>query len=176
MSKKGIPIDQVDAFFERIKAEYARRLYCLCEIYFPYDRARREALYNDVLYRIWCGLPTFRQGSNLDAWLFCLAANTAADHRRRGRWRQIFRPLTPAVEQMAAEDDSDQQMLDELYRLIDSLEERDRRLTYLYLDKVPQSQIAEMLGMSVANVSTRIQRIKNKLKEMHDERERKGLY
>ena len=172
MSKKRLSETEVDALFERIRSEYGRRLYCLCDLYFHYDRSLCDDVYNDVLYRLWRGLRSFHRGTNLEAWLFTVAANTLADRQRRRKWQTLVRPLSPADERIALDDDDpERQMLDELYCLIEHLGETDRRLVYLYLDEVPQSRIAQIMGLSTANVSTRIKRIKDKLKKMHDEQE-----
>lgn len=171
MSKHKVRISGVDALFKRVMAEHEGWLYRLCEACYPFDRPRRDALYNDVLYRVWRGLHSVRVSDDLGAWLFTVAANTAAEHRRRRKWQTLVRPLHPADEHIALDDDPVRQMLDELYCLIEHLGETDRRLVYLYLDEVPQGRIAELMGLSEANVSTRIKRIKDKLKKMHDEQE-----
>lgn len=56
-------------------------------------------------------------------------------------------------------------MLAELYQLIDKLDTDDRTLAYLYIDDLPQVRIAEIMNLSETNVSTRINRIKDKLKD-----------
>ena len=42
----------------------------------------------------------------------------------------------------------------------------DRQIILLYLEDVPQTEIAEITGLSQANVSTRVHRIKARLTEM----------
>ena len=48
---------------------------------------------------------------------------------------------------------------------IGKLLELDRALMLLYLEEKKQTEIAEILGLSVANVSTKVGRVKEKLKK-----------
>ncbi len=52
-----------------------------------------------------------------------------------------------------------------LQQLISRLDEMSRALVVLYLEGYSHAEIAEILGISVTNVGTRINRIKNRLKE-----------
>ena len=52
-----------------------------------------------------------------------------------------------------------------LYKLINQLDELNRILIILYLDGYSQDEIAEILGISSSNVSTKISRIKQKLQQ-----------
>ena len=58
-----------------------------------------------------------------------------------------------------------EQNLTLLQNFIDELPELEKALMLLYLDEKPQKEIAEILGLSETNISTKITRIKNKLKQ-----------
>ena len=60
-------------------------------------------------------------------------------------------------------------MLEVLYSLINRLPERDRQIIRLYLDDFSHADIAAQTGLSVTNIATRINRIKNKLIKMYNE-------
>ena len=67
-----------------------------------------------------------------------------------------------------ASDDRYQQ----LYDLIDRLDnDDDRKILYLYLDKLPLSQIAQILGTSTAAVKQKLYRIRIQLKKLKDQEE-----
>jgi RNA polymerase sigma-70 factor (ECF subfamily) len=55
-------------------------------------------------------------------------------------------------------------------RWIGDLGELDKALVLLYLDGNDHASIAEVLGISVSNVGTKLQRIKNKLRAECDRR------
>lgn len=52
-----------------------------------------------------------------------------------------------------------------LYRFIRELNELDRALILLYLEERSQQEIGEILGMTPSNVSTKVARIKEKLRK-----------
>lgn len=155
-----------EALLRRLVEEYGKKLYHLCKVFYPYDRQLRDQLYSDAVYRLWRSLGRLDPDADPWPWIFRLTTRAAASLRRRSRLTAAFRHITPADADIPLTDDAD--MLDELYRLIDKLEPADRALIHLYLDRVPQGHIAEFIGLSEANVSTRIDRIKKKLKKMHN--------
>ena len=56
-----------------------------------------------------------------------------------------------------------------MYELIAQLNQEDQALIFLYLDEKSHTEMAEILGISVTNVGTKIQRIKQKLKKLNNE-------
>jgi RNA polymerase sigma factor (sigma-70 family) len=59
---------------------------------------------------------------------------------------------------------ADERQLNLLEQFISELKEIDKALMVLYLEDKSHAEIAEILGMSVSNVGTKIGRIKDKLK------------
>ena len=57
----------------------------------------------------------------------------------------------------------------DLYRLIQLLEQDEQALVFLYLENKSHKEIAEIMGISVSNVGTKIQRIKLKLRRLNNE-------
>ena len=58
-----------------------------------------------------------------------------------------------------------EQQLNLLEQFISELKEIDKALMILYLEDKSHAEIAEILGMSVSNVGTKIGRIKDKLEK-----------
>ena len=56
--------------------------------------------------------------------------------------------------------------LAQMYRLINKLGVLDKALILLWLDNMSYADIAGIMGLSVSNVSVKLMRIKEKLKEM----------
>ena len=156
------------ALYAAIQEQYSQQLYHFCRVCYPDDKYRCDSLYSDLFYHIWKGLATFRHESTLSTWLYRVARNTARNDRFRQRHTLTFRRLEAGDLDIADTTDTDPQ-LDELYSLIRRLDFDDRHLVYLYLQQLPQHEIARILDISTTNVSTRINRIKKKLKKMHDE-------
>ena len=61
----------------------------------------------------------------------------------------------------------DNDLLKELYALINRLQKVERALVLLYLEDKSYKEIAEISGLSVTNVATKLSRIKEKLRTMN---------
>jgi RNA polymerase sigma-70 factor (ECF subfamily) len=61
--------------------------------------------------------------------------------------------------------DEKEEALGRLEKFIRELNELDRALMILYLEEKNQNEIAEIVGITVSNVSTKIGRIKEKLRQ-----------
>jgi len=68
-----------------------------------------------------------------------------------------------------AEIPSSSEDIKELYRLIARLSKLDRALVLLYLEEKSYKEMAEISGLTVSNVATKLSRIKEKLKEMSNQ-------
>ena len=67
------------------------------------------------------------------------------------------------------EDDETQAMLRQLYRMINRLGQLEKSIILLYLEEKSYEEIAEITGLTITNVATKLNRIKDKLKKMNKE-------
>jgi RNA polymerase sigma-70 factor (ECF subfamily) len=104
--------------------------------------------------------------------MYRVAHNTASRHVSRAvrnpkatasdtQLRKQAAP-NPGPEEAVAQADARARLQD----CIGQLRTLDREIILLYLEDLPQTEIAEVTGLSQANISTRIHRIKGQLKEM----------
>lgn len=70
---------------------------------------------------------------------------------------------------MTEENDPLQEMLRQLYRMINQLGQLDKSIILLYLEDKSYDEISEITGLTVTNVATKLSRIKDKLKKMKKE-------
>ena len=100
------------------------------------------------------------------SWLFAIARNAALDELRR---RKRTAPLE--VEPVAQEDDLDRALRRAAVRTaLAELPARDRELVALKFHAgLDNSELAEVLGVSVSNAGTRLHRALTKLREILDD-------
>lgn len=67
------------------------------------------------------------------------------------------------------ETDETQAMLRQLYRMINRLGQLEKSIILLYLEEKSYEEIAEITGLTLTNVATKLSRIKDKLKRMNKE-------
>ncbi len=142
--------------------QYNRIIYKVSSFYID-EKTGLEDMYQEVVLNLWKAYPSFRGESIYSTWIYRVALNTCVSYYRKEKRRPFFVNITQAV----AEDDSeDSDVVKELYTLINRLGKMERALVLLYLEDRPQKEIAEIMGISVTNVSTKLVRVKEKLKQM----------
>lgn len=66
----------------------------------------------------------------------------------------------------AIEDDQDKEQIEKLYSGIKRLKESDRAIILLYLEDKSYKEMSDILGITVSNVGVKVNRLKEKLKEI----------
>ena len=103
-------------------------------------------------------------GRNVPGWLYCIAAQTASDHRRRAWFRRLFLRAPVSVLEKLAVDAPDplqsceaSQAQAELHALLARLKEAHRVAFWLFeIEGYTIQEAAALLGVSEAAVSMRI--------------------
>ena len=119
-------------------------------------------MYQEIVYNLWKAFPAFRGGSKVSTWVYHVALNTAVSQSRRAAMLPPFIKLDEAHLDDLAEECRDE-LVEQLYELIDMLDVNDKRLIFMYLDKLPVHIISKEMNLSEFAVRQRIRRIKLKL-------------
>lgn len=143
---------------------HERIIYKVVSFYADIDQSIND-LYQEVILNLWKSYPSFRGESKLSTWIYRIALNTCITFFRRSKRRPSHTDLVSDI----AEVPDNNEEITELYNLINRLGKIEKALVLLYLDERPYKEIAEITGMTVTNVSTKISRIKEKLKKMSNE-------
>ncbi len=123
-----------------------------------------EDVVQDVFLNVYRSLPSFRGDAKVSTWLSRLATNVTRMYLRRGRSRPRFADVEvpEAPRESAPPDGPDVQVekaerVRALYRLLETLSEKKREVLVLHdLEGVPAKEIAEMAGIPVHTVRTRL--------------------
>lgn len=156
-----------EAEFDRIIYEHQGIIWKVCKIYFRNAEDQKD-LFQDVLLKLWKGRLSFQGASKISTWIYRVSLNQAIDKSRRSRLKTL--ELTPALSQKRMEPDSAQGSiydLEALYLAIDRLNPVEKALTLLYLEQKPYREISEIIGISEKNVSVKLVRIKERLKDLY---------
>lgn len=152
--------------FLSVIKEYERVIYKVCYLYTSRNATLND-LYQDVVLNLWRAYPKFRGECKISTWIYRIALNTCISFIRKEKNVPEVVTLTPyESEWMTEEQDSFQLMLKELYYLIGQLGQLDKSIILLYLEEKSYEEISEMTGLTVTNVATKLNRIKEKLRKM----------
>lgn len=127
----------------------------------------RAELVQEIVAQLWRAWPGYDPGRAFSTWMYRIALNVAIGSLRSHTRHEAPLALDEQLEiadPNPADPERDQQVR-ALHRFIAALAPLDRALILLYLDERPQREIAEVLGLSESNVSTKIGRLKLRLRD-----------
>src|SRR5262245_50587859 len=152
-----------DRRYSEVAGEYGAALERLARAY-ERDADKRKDLLQEIHLALWRSLARFDGRCSVRTWVYRVAHNVATSHVIRPRTRALTLVASADLESIAdavdREDRLDRRLtLEKLYELIGNLRPIDRQVMLLYLEDVDAAAIAEITGLTAANVATRIHRI-----------------
>jgi len=125
----------------------------------------KKDLFQDIISNLWIAYPGFQNRSKVSTWVYRISLNTAItwfrDYSKQSK-RIEYTDLIPHLSN--EEDNTIDELYDQLYSAINSLGKIDKAIILLLLDECSYEEIAEIIGISKTNVATKISRIKMKLR------------
>ena len=146
---------------------YERVIYKVCYMYTTPNTPLHD-LYQEVVRNLWQAFGKFRHECKPSTWIYRIALNTCISFIRKEKNIPEIITLTQAADHME-ETDETQAMLRQLYRMINRLGQLEKSIILLYLDERSYEEISEITGLTVTNVATKLNRIKDKLRKMNKE-------
>lgn len=122
----------------------------------------RQDLVQEIKLQVWRSHPSLNPELSPTTWMYRVALNTAISWRRKAlRWQPIDADLSQIPQPAPATDNA--AILDQLIAQLDPMS---RALLLLHLDDLNHNQIGEVLGISSANVATKLMRIRQRLRDL----------
>ena len=156
--------DDRQQLFLEIADTYKEVVAKVCSVYAS-ETAPFADLYQEVMINIWTGIDAFRGESKMSTWIYRLALNTCITWHRRNRRHTLGVPIDAGFDVPDTSTDTGAR-IGELYALIGRLEPFDKALITLWLDEKSYDEISVILGISKANVATRLHRVRAKLSNL----------
>lgn len=151
--------------FEEIYKTYWQKIFRLCMGYTnDYDLAQDVA--QETFIIVWQQLPKFRNEANIGTWIYRIATNNCL---RQVEKQNRFPKAELSVNLVEEKQANLEPQIQLLYRFISELPETDRIIISLELENIKQSEIANIVGISEANIRVKIHRIKEKLTQKFKE-------
>ena len=128
----------------------------------------RADLAQEIAAQLWRAFPGYDARRTFSTWMYRIALNVAISHVRSETHRQRHAvPLDDRLHDIVDESGPDHEADERvraLHRFIAQLEPLNRALLLLYLEDHGTREIAEILGISETNVSTKISRLKQRIR------------
>jgi RNA polymerase sigma factor (sigma-70 family) len=144
--------------------DYQKIISKVCRLYRDNEQDQ-EDLFQEIVYQLWKSYPGFKGESKISSWIYRIALNTAIVVYRKQRltikyYEEIPEHLHPHSEKINSDNE------EKLFNALRKLSDVDKSITSLYLDDFSYREISEITGISESNVGVRLNRIKNKLKQL----------
>jgi RNA polymerase sigma-70 factor (ECF subfamily) len=155
-------------YYEQAVREFDAALQRLAYAY-EADPDRRPDLVQEIHLALWRSFAKFDGRCSLRTWVYRVAHNVATSHVIRQTRRKGPTFITLEEAEAEAPHENAQASMDRemararLLALIQRLDPLDRQLMLAYLEGMDAEAMSEITGLSVANVWTRIHRIRNVL-------------
>jgi len=149
--------------FSKIVKENKSTIYTVCYM-FSKDADEVNDLFQEVLVNLWKGFDNFEHRSDVRTWIYRVALNTCISLDRKRRRSATVR-LTMDIN-LFEDRDEDTRQVDMLHRRISRLQPFDRAIVLLWLENLSYDEIGQIVGITAKNVSVRLFRIREQLKQM----------
>ena len=159
-------MDSLEIDFARIVKEHKSTIYMVCYM-FSKDEDEVADLFQDILVNLWKGFPKFRGDSSPKTWIYRVSLNTCISVERKKKRKGETVPLDMNINLFddTAEDMKQVRMLQDR---ISRLGPFDRAIVLLWLENLSYDEIGAIVGITAKNVSVRLFRIKEQLRNMSD--------
>lgn len=153
-------------FLERIE-KHKGIIFKISKMYME-DSEDRADLFQEITFQVWKAYPKFRGESEFSTWLYRIALNTAIVFLKSEKKRS-FIGNEDFSNYKIVQDEYDlekEEKLNKMYKAINQLNAIDKAFIFYYLEDFSGKQIADQMGISEGNVRVKMNRAKNKLKEI----------
>ncbi|MDQ6528771.1 RNA polymerase sigma factor [Flavobacterium sp. LHD-85] len=127
----------------------------------------QQDLFQEIICQLWKSYDTFRNESQFSTWMYRVAVNTAIVFLKKEK-RKVDKYEMPS--ENVKEDESDfyikESQLDHFYKAVQKLEKIDKAIIFYQLEGFSHKEIGENLGISEGNARVKLNRAKEKLKEI----------
>ena len=127
----------------------------------------QQDLFQEIVCQLWKSYDSFRNESQFSTWMYRVAVNTAIVFLRKEK-RKVDKYEIASENIKDDEGDSHikESQLDHFYKAVQKLEKIDKAIIFYQLEGFSHKEIGENLGISEGNARVKLNRAKEKLKEI----------
>ena len=152
-------------FLKRIES-HKGILYKVSKMYMD-NHDDQQDLFQEIVCQLWKSYDTFRNESQFSTWMYRVAVNTAIVFLKKEK-RKVDKYEIASENIKDDEGDSHikESQLDHFYKAVQKLEKIDKAIIFYQLEGFSHKEIGDNLGISEGNARVKLNRAKEKLKEI----------
>ena len=141
-------------------------LYKVSKMYMD-SRDDQQDLFQEIICQLWKVYDTFRGESQFSMWMYRVAINTAIVFLKKEK-RKVDKYEIPSENIREEENEATlkENQLEHFYKAVQKLDQIDKAVIFYQLEGFSHREIGENLGISEGNARVKLNRAKDKLKEL----------
>lgn len=141
-------------------------LYKVSKMYMD-NRDDQDDLFQEIVCQLWKAYDTFKGESQFSTWMYRVAINTSIVFLKKEK-RKVDK--YEIASENIKEDESDshikESQIEHFYKAVQKLDKIDKAIIFYQLEGFSHKEIGENLGISEGNARVKLNRAKEKLKEI----------
>jgi RNA polymerase sigma factor (sigma-70 family) len=127
----------------------------------------QQDLFQEIICQLWKSYDSFKNASQFSTWMYRVAVNTAIVFLKKEK-KKVDKYEIASENIKEDENDSDikESQIEHFYKAVQKLEKIDKAVIFYQLEGFSHKEIGENLGISEGNARVKLNRAKEKLKDI----------
>jgi RNA polymerase sigma-70 factor (ECF subfamily) len=131
------------------------------------DEDDQKDLFQEIICQLWKSYGSFNHQSKFSSWMYRVALNTAIVYfKKHKRKEDTYAIIAQEIEMPSEDAETKELQLAHFYKALQQLDKIEKALMFYYLENYSHKEIGENMGISEGNARVKLNRAKNKLKEL----------
>ena len=149
--------------FTNIYNLHASKVHRLCLGYASGNNELAKEWHQETFIKVWKHRNSFKGKSSIDTWVYRIAVNVCLGDLRKPRKNITINEDLLSNSIYDDNKNDDEKNIKKMYHCIDQLNEQNKALILLELENIPQTTIADTVGLAHGTLRTRLSRIRKSL-------------
>ncbi|WP_316634961.1 RNA polymerase sigma factor [uncultured Flavobacterium sp.] len=157
--------DKEQEFLNRIE-KHKGILYKVSKMYMD-NADDQQDLFQEIICQLWKSYDSFRNESQFSTWMYRVAVNTAIVFLKKEK-RKVdkYEIASENIKEDEGDSHVKESQIDHFYKAVQKLEKIDKAIIFYQLEGFSHKEIGDNLGISEGNARVKLNRAKEKLKEI----------
>jgi len=131
------------------------------------NRDDQEDLFQEIVCQLWKAYDTFKGESQFSTWMYRVAINTSIVFLRKEK-RKVdkYAIISENIKEEESDSTIKENQIEHFYRAVQKLDKIDKAIIFYQLEGYSHREIGENLGISEGNARVKLNRTKEKLKDI----------
>ncbi|WP_406845623.1 RNA polymerase sigma factor [Flavobacterium soyae] len=127
----------------------------------------QQDLFQEIICQLWKSYDSFRNESQFSTWMYRVAVNTAIVFLKKEK-RKVdkYEIASENIKEEAGDSQIKESQIEHFYKAVQKLEKIDKAIIFYQLEGFSHKEIGVNLGISEGNARVKLNRAKEKLKEI----------